>query len=77
MFIGGRKKGKRGRGASGKSLVVIVVEVYTKGTGRVRLSVIEDASRKSLNVFIKQNIEKESNITTDAWKGYVDINRMK
>lgn len=77
MFIGGKKEGKRGRGASGKSLVVIAVEVYKKGTGRVRLSVIEDASRISLNAFIKQNIEKKSNITTDAWKGYADITKMK
>ncbi len=53
MLVGGRKKGKRGRGAEGKTLVVIAVEVYDKGTGRARLSVITDASRKSLNTFIK------------------------
>ena len=58
-------------------LVVIAVEVYKKGIGRARLSIVSDASRKSLNTFIKQNIEKESTITTDAWKGYVDVTKMK
>ncbi len=77
MLVGGRKKGKRGRGAEGKTLVVIAVEVYDKGTGRARLSVITDASRKSLNSFIKQNVEKKSTITTDAWNGYVDVTKMK
>lgn len=77
MLIGGKKKGKRGRGAEGKILVIIAIEVYEKGTGRVRLSVINDASRKSLNAFIKQNVEKNSIITTDAWTGYVDVTKMK
>jgi len=77
MLMGGKKKGKRGRGAEGKTLVVIAVEVYDKGTGRTRLSVITDGSRISLNSFIKQNVERNSTITTDAWNGYVDITKMK
>lgn len=76
-FVGGKKKGKRGRGAEGKAIVVIAVEVFTKGTGRVRLAIIEDASRKSLNRFIKDNIEKGSTIISDAWNGYVDLAKMK
>ncbi len=77
MLVGGRRKGKRGRGAEGKTLVVIAVEVYTKGTGRTRLSIIDNTSRISLNTFIKQNVEKKSTITTDAWSGYVDVTKMK
>ena len=77
MLVGGRRKGKRGRGAENKTLVVIAVEVYPKGTGRTRLSIIDNASRISLNAFIKQNVEKNSIITTDAWSGYVDVTKMK
>ncbi len=77
IFIGGKSKGKRGRGADGKKLVVVAVEVRGKGTGRTRLAIIPDASRKSLNSFIKQNIEQDSIIITDAWKGYVDVTKMK
>lgn len=76
-LVGGKKSGKRGRGAEGKVLVLIAVEVKEYGTGRVRLALIPDASRKSLNQFIKDNIAKNSTITTDGWKGYVDINKMK
>ncbi len=75
-LVGGKKSGKRGRGAEGKVLVVIAVEVKKFGTGRVRLSLIPDASRKPLNQFIKENICKNSSITTDGWKGYVDLKKM-
>ena len=37
---------------------------------------IPDATRQSLNAFIKANIEIGTTITTDGWKGYVDINKM-
>lgn len=75
-LVGGKKKGKRGRGAEGKVLVAIALEVKEFGTGRVRLSLIPDASRKSLNVFIKDQVFKKSKIITDGWKGYVDIKKM-
>jgi transposase-like protein len=77
IFIGGKSKGKRGRGSTGKSLVATAVEIIGKGTGRTRFAIIQDASRKSLNLFIKQNVNQGSTIITDAWKGYVDITKMK
>lgn len=75
-LVGGKKSGKRGRGAEGKVLVIIAIEVKEYGTGRVRLAIIPDASRKSLNQFIRDNIAKESTIKTDGWKGYVDVKKM-
>jgi len=72
-FVGGKRAGKRGRGAEGKSLVVIGVEVLEKGTGRVRMSIIPDGSKKSLGKFITDNIEKGSTLITDGWKGYKGI----
>lgn len=75
-LVGGKRSGKRGRGAEGKTLVVMALEINNFGTGRVRLMEIPDATRQSLNAFIKANIEKGTTITTDGWKGYVDINKM-
>lgn len=74
-IVGGKKSGKRGRGAEGKSLVVIAVEIMEKGTGRVRMSIIPDASRKSLMKFINENIEIGSTLITDGWKGYSGISK--
>ncbi len=74
-FVGGAKSGKRGRGAEGKALVVIAIEVMEKGTGRVRMSSIPDASKKSLSKFITNNVEVGSTIITDGWKGYSGITK--
>jgi len=74
-LVGGKKAGKRGRGAEGKVLVVIAIEIVDKGTGRVRMSQIPDASGKSLKKFIDQNIEKGSTLITDGWKGYSGISK--
>ncbi len=74
-LVGGKKAGKRGRGAEGKSLVVIAVEILGKGTGRVRMSLISNASKKELGKFINENIEAGSNLITDGWKGYTGISK--
>ncbi len=75
-FIGGKKAGKRGRGAYGKVLVAIGVEIKGEVTGRIRLSIIPDASGKSLETFICNNIKQGACIVTDDWNGYNNIKRL-
>ena len=74
-YIGGEEPGgKQGRGSENKVLVVIAVEVNDKHKpGRVRMSVIPDASGKSLESFIIDHIEKGSTVITDGWKGYSSV----
>jgi len=79
-YIGGEEhSGSTGRGTGNKVLVAIAVELKEFGNqkkqglrkiGRVRLSVINDASGKSLKPFVTQNIENGSEIITDGWAGY-------
>ena len=70
-YIGGVKPGKRGRGAAGKVLVAVAVELHEpKGFGRCRLCVIPDATAASLNPFVRDAIEPGSTLVTDAWKSY-------
>lgn len=74
-FVGGKSEGKRGRGADGKTLVAIAVEIMEKGTGRVRMAIISDASKKSLGKFILDNIAKGSTLVSDGWKGYSGVSK--
>jgi len=69
-YIGGKKEGKRGRGASGKSLVVIATEINGNNIGRIRLNRVPDASAESLEEAIKQAAAPRSIIQTDGWNGY-------
>jgi transposase-like protein len=70
FFIGGQKPGKRGRGSSGKSIVVAAVERKDCKIGRIRLQVVNNCSSDSLTAFIEQNIAPGSCVITDGWKGY-------
>lgn len=75
-YIGGKRPGKRGRGAEGKSLVVVAVEDRgepggpKKGIGRIRLGHVPDASADSLCGFIQGHVAPGSTIRTDGWSGY-------
>ena len=69
-YIGGRKPGKRGRGAAGKSLVVIVAEDKENHIGRIRLRQVPDASSTSLIPAVQESVESGSEVHTDDWNGY-------
>ena len=75
-YIGGKKAGKRGRGAAGKALVVIAAQLDGSGIGRIRLRQVPDASAESLESAIEQAIEAGSKVRTDRWKGYNRLNRL-
>lgn len=75
--VGGVKPGKRGRGADGMALVVIVVESRDGGPGRVRMQRIANASADVLTEFVLDNVARGSEVRTDAWKGYNDIGRYR
>ena len=77
-LIGGEQhEGKRGRGAENKHIVIIAVEVSDpKGFGRVRMQQIESSSAENLFSFIKKNIKPGTEIRTDSWTGYTNLNKI-
>jgi transposase-like protein len=72
-YIGRPRPGKRGRGAEGKTLVLIAVEDRDGRPGRIRLYKIKDASGQSLIPAVKDNIEPNSEVRTDDWQGYSQL----
>ena len=72
-YLGGPKSGKRGRGASGKSLVVIAAEIKDTRIGRIRLARVSDASATSLEGAIRRAVLPGVIIHTDGWGGYNNL----
>lgn len=72
-FVGGVRPGKRGRGAEGKTLVLIAAQAAEKGIGRIRLKQIEDASAATLESALLTMAEPGCNIRTDGWQGYTGL----
>ena len=66
-----RIRGKRGRGASGKTPVVGLL----KRDGRVFVKVVNNCSRKELLPIIKGQILEDTTVYTDGWKAYDSLVR--
>jgi transposase-like protein len=73
-FWGSEKSGKRGRGAEGKTLILIAVEHIESKPGRVRLLTIPDTTGETLITIIKALVAPGSIIETDGWRGYSRLN---
>ena len=72
-YFGARRiRGKRGRGASGKTIVFGLL----KRAGNVYTEIVPDCSKATLQGIIRGHVALESVINTDGWRGYdglVDI----
>ena len=65
-YFGGRRKGKRGRGAAGK----IPVFGLLKRGGKVYTKIIPDASGATLIPIIERKVVPDSIVYSDCWRGY-------
>ena len=65
-YFGGKRKGKRGRGAGGKVPVFVILKRH----GKVYTKVIPDASSATLMPIIERKITPDSIVYTDYWRGY-------
>ena len=72
-YVGGERPGKRGRGAAGKTLVIVATEVHDDRIGRIRMQRVNDASEASLTAAVRANVEPGSEVRTDGWSGYVGL----
>ena len=70
-FIGGPRSGRPGRGALGKTIVLVAVEQHQpKGFGRCRLAVIPNVKGPTLRTFLLANVEPGSTIISDGYASY-------
>ena len=76
-FIGGRNAARKaGRDRVGKRLVVVAVEIRGKGSGRLRLAALPDASKPTLGSWLADTVESGAVIHTDGWTGYAGLDSL-
>lgn len=73
--VGGVEHGRKGgRSNTSKAVHCIVAcEVRGKGSGRICMQVIPDASGPTLSGFVTENVEAGSTVHTDGWLGYAPL----
>jgi len=70
VYVGGERPGKRGRGAAGKALVLVVAQADGDHIGRIRLARVANASAVVLQSVVEEAAEPGTHVLTDGWEGY-------
>jgi hypothetical protein len=77
FFLGGLEEGlKGGRQRGRKALVGVAVEVRGRGSGRLRLAVLPDATSASLGAFVTATTAPGSMVHTDGWPSYNGLTKL-
>jgi len=71
-YIGGRKTGKRGRGAEGKTVVLGIVE----RKGRAKGIIIPDVKARTLIPKVEEHVIKDSTVYTDDLPSYNNLSKL-
>jgi transposase-like protein len=69
-YWGREQSGKRGRGAAGKTLILVAVEHQDRKLGRLRLKRIPDVAGATLGPTVQGLVVPGSTVETDGWSGY-------
>lgn len=72
-YVGGKKAGKRGRGADGKTSVVIACETTGQRPRFIAMQAVESVNKKTIEQFTNNHIEPSSIVNTDAFCANVGI----
>jgi len=72
-YIGGKKTGKRGRGADGKVSVIIACGTKDERAGFIAMQAVESVDKKTISQFAKQHIEPSSIVHTDAFSSNIGV----
>lgn len=69
-YVGGVRPGKRGRGAGGKAMVVIVAQKDGRRIGRIRLGRVANGSAAEIEPLIQSVLEPGTEVETDGNQAY-------
>lgn len=75
-YVGGERPGKRGRGAEGKTLVLIAAQHDGDGIGRIRLTRVPDLLGETLGRAVQTMVTAGSVVRTDGLKSYASLKNL-
>lgn len=65
--VGGKRSGKRGRGARGKQPVLVAVETRDRGAGFVAMQAVESVCKEAVGSFLTRHLRAGQTVKTDAF----------
>jgi len=74
-YVGGKKSGKRGRGAKGKKPILVAVENRGKAAGFVAMKAVETVSGETIKSFLESHLNHGQQVRTDALPAMNIVNK--
>ncbi len=74
-YVGGKKSGKRGRGAKGKKPILVAVENRGKTAGFVAMKAVETVSGEAIKSFLERHLNHGQQVRTDALPAMNIVNK--
>ena len=72
--VGGKRTGKRGRGAAGKKPVLVAVETRGEKAGIVAMEAVGSVSKETVREFIRYHVKDGQTVRTDALSALNSVN---
>ena len=73
-YVGGKRTGKRGRGAAGKKPVLVAVEARGKKVGFMAMEAVETVSKETVRKFLRYRLKAGQMVKTDAFPALNSVN---
>ena len=70
-YVGGKREGKRGRGADGKTVVFGMLQ----RDGKIMTKIVPNARTQTLEPIILANVQAGTEIQSDEWSAYRNLNK--
>ncbi|MEZ8579196.1 IS1595 family transposase [Vibrio splendidus] len=65
-LIGGKRKGKRGRGAEGKTFVLVACENRDKKAGFIAMQAVDSVCHETVDAFVRRHLLAEQYVRSDG-----------
>lgn len=66
-YVGGKKPGKRGRGAAGKTPILVAVEHHGKHAGFMAAEIMKNINKEHIHAFLLRHLKDGQKVRTDAF----------
>lgn len=75
-YIGGKRTGKRGRGAAGKQPILVAVETRDGKAGYMAVEAVDTISKKTVREFLQNHLKAGQTVRTDAFAALNSVGEM-
>jgi transposase-like protein/ribosomal protein L37AE/L43A len=75
-YIGGKRTGKRGRGAAGKQPILVAVETRDGKAGYMAVEAVHTISKKTVREFLQNHLKPGQTVRTDAFPALNSVKEM-